>query len=109
MILSQEKTTIKFAKKFPKILCASSAFNGTFVFVSVDVPGCKESIVHMDAQGKILYERNYEDIIDFFGMMKNDEVIVLNVLESKIHIINLKTQKIIQVNNQFLFDDTASM
>jgi hypothetical protein len=108
-MLLQDKTTIKFQTKIPKILCASTAYNGTFVLVRLDRPGAAESIVQYDANGKIVYERKYEDIIDFFAMMNDKEVIVLNVAESKIDIINLQTQKIIQVNNQYLFDDTASM
>lgn len=42
-------------------------------------------------------------------MINEKEVIVLNVPESKIDIINLDTHKIIQVNHQYLFEDTASM
>ena len=48
-------------------------------------------------------------MIDTFGMINEKELIVLNVPESKIDIINLETQKVIQINNKFSFDDTASM
>lgn len=42
-------------------------------------------------------------------MLNEKEVIVLNVLDSKIDIINLETHKIIQVNHDYLFDDVAQM
>ena len=108
-MLLRDKTTVKFQTAFPKILCASTAYKGTFVFVRMDKPGSEESIVHTDANGKILYERRYKDIIDFFGQINDKEVIVCNVPESKIDIINLETQKVLQVNNSYAYDDTCSM
>jgi len=70
-MLLTDKTTVKFESKFPKILCASTAYKGTFVFVRMDKPGSEESIVHTDASGKILFERRYKDIIDFFGQIND--------------------------------------
>ena len=45
----------------------------------MDRPGQEESIVHLDASGKILFERKYKDIIDVFAQLNDKEVIVLNV------------------------------
>lgn len=86
-----------------KILCASVACNNTFVVVRVDIPGKRESIVNFDANGEILFERTYNDIIGFFGMLRDDEVIVLNVPQNKIDIINLETHKVTQINHQYHF------
>ncbi len=55
-----------------KILCASVACKNTFVVIREDLPGRQESIVHFDVNGKILFERTYNAIIDFFGMMRED-------------------------------------
>ena len=70
-MLLRDKHTVKFQSKFPKILCASTAYKGTFVFVRMDKPGAQESIVHCDASGKILFEKTYSDIIDFFGQVND--------------------------------------
>lgn len=108
-MLLKDSTKIPLNPKMPKILCVSTAFKGTFVVVRLDKPGEKESIVHLDKSGKIIWERNYDDIIDFFAMINEKEVIVLNVKEQKIDIVNLETHKVVQVNHQYLFEDTASM
>ena len=108
-MLLQDSNKITLKPKMQKILCVSTAFHGTFVVARLDKPGEKESIVHLDKTGKILWEKTYDDIIDFFGMMNDKEVIVLNVKEQKIDIINLETHKILQVNHAYLFEDTASM
>jgi hypothetical protein len=88
-MLLKEKTTVKFDKPLPKVLCVSAAFNNTFVMVRMDKPCQEETIVHFDASGNILFERKYNDIIDMFGQMNEKEVIVLDVRASMIDIINL--------------------
>lgn len=95
--------------KVTKILCFSTAFNNTFVFSRVINPGADESIVHVDANGKILFEHKYPDIINFFGMLNDREVIVMYVPESHIDIINLETQTVRHINHEYLFDDVAQM
>lgn len=72
-----------------KVLRLSTAFNNTFVMVRMDKPCQQESIVHFDAQGKILYEHTYDDVIDTFGQINYKEVIVLDIPKNKIDIINL--------------------
>jgi hypothetical protein len=92
-----------------KILCFSTAFNNTFVFSRVINPGADESIVHVDVDGKVLFEHKYPDIINFFGMLNEREVIVMYVPESHIDIINLETQQVRHINHEYLFDDVAQM
>ena len=67
--VDKTETTIKLKKQARKILCFSAAYNGTFVSVNVIQPGADESLVHYSADGDILYEHRYPDIINFFGMM----------------------------------------
>jgi len=55
----------------------------------MDKPGEDESIVHIDAKGKVLWSHTYKDIINLFGMLNDKEVIVLDVPNSHIDIINL--------------------
>ncbi len=94
----------------PKILCASVAYSNTFVVVRMDKPCQKDnSIAHFDANGTILFEKTYNISINFFGMLREDEVIVLNVQQNKIDIINLKTHKVTQVDHHYLFENTAYM
>lgn len=92
-----------------KILCFSTAFNNTFVFSRVINSGADESIVHVDVDGKVLFEHKYPDIINFFGMLNEREVIVMYVPESHIDIINLETQQVRHINHEYLFDDVAQM
>ena len=108
-MLLKDETTIKLEPKMQKILWSSVAFNNTFVVVRIDKSSQEESIVHFDKNGKILFERKYKDIIDFFGQMNEKEVIVLNVPEQKIDIIDLSTKNVNQISHQYLFEDTASM
>lgn len=68
-MLLKEEINVKFDKPLPKVLCVSAAFNNTFVMVRMDKPCQEESIVHFDANGTILYERRYNDIIDMFGQI----------------------------------------
>ncbi len=71
--------------------------------VRMDKPSQVETIVHINAEGKILWEHSYNDIIDMFGMMTDREVIVLNVPESRIEILNLEKQSIRTVSFSFMF------
>lgn len=93
----------------PKIFCCSSTFNRGVVVTRIDKPGKEESIVHLDTNGKILFEKKYNDIINYFGMVNDREVIVLNVPESKIDIINLEKRSSFSLNHDYLFDDVAQM
>lgn len=109
MLVRQEKK-VQLKKEAQKILCFSTAYDNTYVFTRVDHPGARESIVHADAEGHILFEHAYPEVINEFGMLNEREVIVLNVPENKIDVINLKEQKVvISVNHQYLFEDVAQM
>jgi hypothetical protein len=107
--LLRDITKITLEKTAQKILCLSASYDHTFVFVRIDKPSEVETIVHMDSKGKILWEHSYNTFIDFFGQMNDYEVIVCNVPESKIDILNLKTQKVRQVNHQYTHEDCAQM
>lgn len=108
MIL-EEETKIELKPAMAKILCVSSAYHDTFVLVRVDKPCQQESIVHIDSKGNILWEQSYSDVIDFFAMPTEKEVIVLNVPNQTIDLLNLETHHITRVNHQYLFEDTTSM
>lgn len=88
-MLLKTNATLPLKPAMPKILWASMAYNNTYVVVRMDKPSEQESIVHLAADGHILFEKTYNDIIDFFGQLNDKEVIVCNVPESKIDIINL--------------------
>ncbi len=109
MQLVKEEIRALINPPMPKILCASVAYSNTFVVVRMDKPCQQESIVHFNVSGKILFEKTYNTTIDFFGMLREDEVIVLNVPQNKIDIINLKTHKLTQVDHHYLFENTTYM
>lgn len=88
MLLTEEKN-ISLKPPMNKILCSSVAYNSTAVLIRMDQPNQKETLVHLNDKGEILWERTYNDVIDVFVTMNDKEVIVLNVPESKIDIINL--------------------
>jgi hypothetical protein len=53
-------------------------------------PGEDEGIVHMDANGKFLFQHSYPHVINHFQMINEKEVIVLDVPNSRVDIINLE-------------------
>ena len=108
MLLKQEHE-LKLKKVVPKILCFSSAYDGTYVFSQVDKPGESESIIHVDGAGNILFEHHYDDIINYFGMINEREVIVMDVPRNHIDIINLEEKKVRSIDHQYLFEDVAQM
>ena len=57
LLKSQHKLVLK--DTVSKILCFSTAFNNTYVFSKVIKPGADESIVHVDANGNVLFEHKY--------------------------------------------------
>lgn len=65
--------------------------------------------MHVDAEGKVLFEHKYPDIINFFGMLNEREVIVMYVPDQHIDIINLETKTVRSINHEYLFDDVAQM
>ena len=87
----------------------SAAYNNTYVYSQVIKPGETESIVHVDADGSILWEYKYPDIINWFVMLNEREIVVMNVPESKIDILNLETQKVRSIEHQYLYEDVAQM
>lgn len=91
-----------------KILCASVAYKNTFVVLRMDKSNQESTIVHLDKNGKILYERKYKDATDSFGMINEKEVIITNVSENRIDIINLEQHNVRHVNHQYLFENDRS-
>ena len=108
-MLLKQTHELKLKRQSQKILCFSSAFNGTYVFSQVIKPGETESIVHVNGEGEILFEHKYEDIINDFGMINEREVIVMDVPKSHIDIINLEDRKVRSIEHQYLFEDVAQM
>lgn len=68
-----------------------------------------EKLVHVDREGKTLWERAYVDSVDTFGMFNEREAIALNVSENKIEVIDLMTHEVRGFPHGFAFEDTASM
>jgi hypothetical protein len=72
-------------------------------------PGADEAIVHVDRHGKVLFVKQYPDIINFFGMLHEDEVIVMYVPDNHIDLINLRSRTTRSIHFNYLFDDVAQM
>jgi len=68
-MLLKDTYELKLKQTVQKILVFSTAYNSTYVYCAVVKPGQDESIVHVDKEGNILYEKIYPDIIDTFAMI----------------------------------------
>jgi hypothetical protein len=107
MLLIKSTEHVKLQRTAPKILKFCTAVEG-YVYISTS-EGDVEKLIHIDKQGKILWEKDYQDSIDTFAMFNEREVIVLNVKESTIEIVDLVTHTIRSYPHQYNSDDTASM
>ncbi len=75
-------------KTYFKILYLYSAFNETFVFLGMR--GYKQDcVVHVDKNGKILFEHVFDIAMDAFGMLSDREAILLETRKNCITILNL--------------------
>jgi hypothetical protein len=72
-------------------------------------PGEDEGIVHMDANGKFLFQHSYPHVINHFQMINEKEVIVLDVPNAHIDIINLEKKEVRSINHQYHFQDVIQM
>ena len=64
--------------------------------------------MHIDAKGKVLWDKSYKDAIDTFGFFKDSEVIVMNTSKSQLDIIDLTNYNIRTHAHEFSFPDTSS-
>jgi hypothetical protein len=77
-----------------KILWFSTCYGG-YVYITVWRGTEKgEKLVHIDKNGKRLWEKHYTDSVDEFGMFHENQVIVNNPTTSNIEIINLEDHSI---------------
>lgn len=75
-MLLQDRSEVKLKKKYNKILYLSVACHDTFVFLGMPGIG-RDSLVHCDKEGKILFEHHFKYSVDSFGMLSDREVMVL--------------------------------
>ena len=99
-MLLKSKSTLKLTKTYQKILFLSTAHNDTFVFLGMPGVG-RESIVHCDRHGKILFEKTFDHNVDSFGMSSEKEVLILETRDNRIAILNLESHKFSYVDHQF--------
>ena len=67
MILAQSHT-VKLSKIIKKILYLYPAFNETFVFLAL-LSQREDGIVHVDSNGKILFQHKFDKPMDTMGML----------------------------------------
>ena len=104
-MLLKSKATVKLQKRYQKILYLSTALKDTFVFLGMPSLG-KDSIVHCDANGKILFERVFEHSVDSFGMSSQREVMVLETRENRISVLDLENYTFTYVPHQFAREES---
>jgi hypothetical protein len=109
MNLLKDTVTVKLQEAPAKILEFSSCYGG-YVYVTVWRGTEKgEKLVHIDHEGKKIWERHYTDSVDEFGMFRENEVVVNNPTTSNIEVINLVDHSIVEVPHQYSFPDTSTM
>lgn len=67
-MLLTNSVTVKMEKTYQKILNLYNAVGNTFVFLGMRGHR-QDCVVHVSADGKILFEHVFEKIMDSFGMM----------------------------------------
>lgn len=104
MILSS-KYVVNMEKKYQKILYLYHAVNNTFVIMTM--PGrATDNIVHMDANGKILFEFTFPKYIDSFGMINDYEAIVCETRLNRVTILNLLTHQFRYITHYFKYEES---
>ena len=81
------------------------AYRDTIVFLGMPGIG-KDCLVHCDLNGKILYEHNFKQSVDSFGMLSDREVMVLETHCSKITTLSLENHAIHEYDHQFAFEES---
>lgn len=104
MLLSN-KHHVRLAKRYQKILFLSTALKDTFVFLAVPSIG-KESLVHSDKHGKILFEHVFPKTIDSFAMLSEREVIVAETRENRVSVLDLETHQFTYIYHPFLREES---
>ena len=109
MLLLRDVAAVKLERPVHKILRICPAFRNTFIMVTCEENYDEEKLVHIDAKGKVLWDKSYKDAIDTFGFFKDSEVIVMNTSKSQLDIIDLTNYNIRTHAHDFSFPDTSSM
>jgi len=104
-MLLKSKSSVKLSKPYQKILFLSTACNNTFVFLAMPGIG-RESIVHCDQHGKILFEKPFDHNVDSFGMSSEKEVMILETRENRIAVLNLVNHQFTYVDHQFVREES---
>lgn len=104
-MLLKSKYCVRLPKTYHKILFLSTALKDTFVFLAMPGIG-RESIVHCDQQGKILFECPFKYSVDSFGMPSERTVLVLETRENRIAVLDLETHSFSYVGHQFAREES---
>ena len=73
--LEVENYQVKLGRQVIKILALLPAPNGTFVMLVISKLGC-DSLLHIDSQGKQLFEHPFKQSIFGMAMISRDQVIL---------------------------------
>jgi hypothetical protein len=75
-MLLKSETRVELPKTYRKILYLYPAYNNTFVFLG-SVGLRQDSVTHVDANGKILFEHVFPVPMDTAGMISDREFIMV--------------------------------
>jgi hypothetical protein len=109
MLILKQESHITLKQEVKKINCLSTAYDQTYVLSIVVKPARCEAILHLNAHGEVLFRKDYDCEIGCFAMLREKEVIVLNVKDAAIEVINLETHTILRLAHNFMLDDADQM
>lgn len=109
MKLLKDQVKVKLQDVASKILMFAPVCNG-YVYITVN-RGSEhgEHLVHIDHDGKKLWQKHYQDSLDVFGQFNDREVIVLNPSKGFVEVVDVTTHEIKEIPHQFAFEDTSQM
>lgn len=102
--IQTEAFSVKLSKTYQKIITLLPAPSKTFVFLALQAPN-QDLLVHVDAQGTVLYEHKFAKQVDCARMITPDEVIVLEPKLNQISVFNLNTHSALEIPFIFMNEE----
>jgi hypothetical protein len=97
-----EKFRYRLKMQIEQVHYFSPAVNDGVVVIGLRELG-KDAIYHFDAEAKLVFEHNFEDLVDSMAMMTQSEVMVPLVKKNEIFILDLNTHQVRYYKYHYFF------
>jgi uncharacterized protein YjiK len=88
-----------------KILFLYTAFNETFVFLAL-ITERKDGIVHVDKQGKVLFQHFFEIPVESIAMMSEKEVVIAETRRNRLSVLDLEAHTFNYYPHHFMSEES---